>query len=178
MSEVRLAYIAGLSAHRHASHPVSHHTLYSMDCRNSRVNIWSNVNQFHDTSVFICSQLRHQGGGGAMGSFPPVGGLAPPPPEKKMAKISLGKFLDFAPSESHFAPSMPNKKKNSGAAAATVCSSDIKVRIALLFQSSTEFSNILSFVRISYSKSAVILLFIYLTLRSCCPGYWYCQCRR
>ena len=66
-------------------------------------------------------------GGGGMGAFtspPPVGGSAPhlpPSQKKKMAKMPfLANFWIFAPSESHFAPSMqPTKKKKKYSGTAT-----------------------------------------------------------
>ena len=58
-------------------------------------------------------QWRHQG---EMGAFAPRRRLSPSPlvpqsEEKKWPKSAIfNKFLDFCPSESHFAPSMPHKK--------------------------------------------------------------------
>ena len=59
---------------------------------------------------------------GGHGAFPPVGGSLPTPPpslrRKKIPKsVIFGEFVDFWPSESHFALSMPrHKKKKSGVA--------------------------------------------------------------
>ena len=53
--------------------------------------------------------------GGIKGDFPPVGGSLPTPPHskgEKNTKISyFGEFVDFWPSKSHFALSMPRHKK-------------------------------------------------------------------
>ena len=67
-------------------------------------------------------QWRHQGGHG--GIYPhPSEALPPPPHMPPQSERKNGQnqpfsaiFLIFAPSESHFAPSMPPTKKNSGAA--------------------------------------------------------------
>ena len=52
---------------------------------------------------------------GDMGPFPPVGGSLPTPPSLRRKKIpksaTFGEFVDFWPSESHFALSMPRHKK-------------------------------------------------------------------
>ena len=62
--------------------------------------------------VFGC-QWQHQGGHG--GHLPPVGGLPPhlPPIRRKNGQNQpfLANFLIFAPSETHFAPSIPPTKK-------------------------------------------------------------------
>ena len=70
-----------------------------------------------------------KGGGGHGGKFPPVGGSVPPPPptcpqsEEKNGQNQpfSANFWIFTPSGSHFAPSMPPPKKNSGAATTRNC---------------------------------------------------------
>ena len=70
-------------------------------------------NNHKDMANAINTQWRHQGGGG-MGAFAPPVGSSPhlPPVRRKNGQNQpfSENFWIFAPSESHFAPSMPPQK--------------------------------------------------------------------
>ena len=85
--------------------------------------IWNTASAWpnHWCSNFVhCLLLQHYmiiatpSGGikGGHGAFPRVGGSLPTPPHSEGEKSAIfGEFVDFWPSESHFAPSMPRHKK-------------------------------------------------------------------